>query len=81
MDGPEVVTRDEFWRLQSAVDALTASQTQHNERIMRLEKKTDDGRSSKGLWGSSSPFPSAVNSSQSGKQLSQHLCCVQLTSV
>ena len=74
MDERELVTREEIWRLQSAVDALTATQTQHNDRIMRIEKKTEDGRSSKGLWGSSSPFPSALNSTQSGETSSYVLC-------
>lgn len=74
MDERELVTREEIWRLQSAVDALTTTQTQHNERIMRIEKKTEDGRSSKGLWGSSSPFPSALNSTLSGENSSYVLC-------
>lgn len=67
MDGPSssFATREEFWRLQSTIDALSATQQQHAERIMRIEKKGEDGVKSKSLWGPSSPFPSGLSSSHS----------------
>lgn len=58
-------TREEFWRLQSTIDALSATQQQHAERIMRIEKKGEDGVKPKSLWGASSPFPSGLSSSHS----------------
>lgn len=67
MDGNSFATREDIWRLQSAIDGLSATQTQYGERIMRIEKKLDDGGKSKSLWGPSSPFPSGLSSSQTGK--------------
>lgn len=67
MDGNSLATREDIWRLQSAIDGLSGIQTQHGERIMRIEKKLDDGGKSKSLWGPSSPFPSGLSSSQTGE--------------
>ncbi|KAK5078801.1 hypothetical protein LTR64_002783 [Lithohypha guttulata] len=69
MDGGSFATREEIWRLQSAIDGLSTTQTQHAERIMRLEKRTEDGGRSKSLWGPSSPFPSGLSSSQTESTL------------
>lgn len=66
--GSSFATREEFWRLQSAIDGLSATQQQHAERIMRIEKKGEDGVKSKSLWGPSSPFPSGLSSSHTGKK-------------
>jgi len=71
MDGTSFATKEDFWRLQTAVNDLTTAQAQQGERIMRLEKKGEDGVKSKSLWGSSSPFPSALGSSHTGKYLLQ----------
>ena len=67
MDGTSFATRDDIWRLQSALDDLSATQIQQAERIMRIEKRSEEGGKSKGLWGPSSPFPSGLSSSQTGK--------------
>lgn len=65
--GSSFATREEFWRLQSAIDGLSATQQQHAERIMRVEKRGEDGGKSKSLWGPSSPFPSGLSSSHAGE--------------
>lgn len=69
MDGSGFATREEFWRLQSTLDGLSATQSQHAERIMRLEKKSEDGGRTKSLWGPSSPFPSGLNTSHTESTL------------
>lgn len=66
MDGSGLATKEDIWRLQSAIDGLSTTQSQQGERIMRLEKKDGDG-GKKSLWGPSSPFPSGLGSSQTGK--------------
>lgn len=69
MDGNSFATREDIWRLQSAIDGLSATQTQYGDRIMRIEKRLDDGGKSKSLWGPSSPFPSGLSSSQTESTL------------
>jgi hypothetical protein len=65
MDSREFATRDEVWRIQEALNDLSAVQALHSERIMRLEQKAPDGSRSRSLWGSASPFP--LGSSHQGK--------------
>lgn len=60
-------TKDDFWRLQEAVTELSATQAQHSDRIMRLEKRGDDNMRGRNAWGPSSPFPSVLGSSHHGK--------------
>ena len=53
-----LASRDDLWRLQETVSELTATQAQHNDRIMRLEKRREDELRGKNVWGPSmSPFP------------------------
>lgn len=66
MDGSTFATKEELWRLQSAVNDLATTQAQQAERIMRIEKKGEDGGKSKNLWGPSSPFPSGLGASHTG---------------
>lgn len=65
-------SRDDFWRLQEALNELSATQAQHSERIMRLEKRHEDGGKVRSVWGSSSPFPSALGSSHHGRRQNRH---------
>ena len=60
-------TRDEFWRLQEALTELSNTQSQHTERIMRLEKRLEDGPRPKNVWAPASPFPSILGGSHPGK--------------
>jgi hypothetical protein len=52
-----VARRDELWRLQEDIKDLFATQGQHSERIMRLEKRRDEDTRVKNVWGPVSPFP------------------------
>lgn len=61
-------TKDEVWRFQEALTELSNTQSQHTERIMRLEKRLDDGARPKGVWAPASPFPSILGGSHPGKQ-------------
>lgn len=66
MERQSLATKDEIWRIQDSLADLTTNQASHLERIMRLEKKAEDGARPKGLWGPSSPFPAALGSSNQG---------------
>ena len=66
MERQSFATKEEFWRLQDSLDELSATQGQHTDRIMRLEKKGDDGVKPKNVWGAASPFPSVLGSTHQG---------------
>lgn len=61
-----VATRDELWRLQEDIKDLFATQGQHSERIMRLEKRRDEDMRVKNVWGPVSPFPGSFGNAQQG---------------
>jgi hypothetical protein len=64
-----LATRDELWRLQEEIKDLFATQGQHSERIMRLEKRRDEDMRLKNVWGSSPQFPGSLgNSAHQGKK-------------
>jgi ubiquitin carboxyl-terminal hydrolase 4/11 len=67
MERSQVGSRDEFWRLQEVVSELTNTQAQHSDRIMRLEKRLDDGTRPRNVWTPASPFPSVLGGSHHGK--------------
>jgi hypothetical protein len=66
MERQSLATKDELWRIQDQLSDLSATQTQHLDRIMRLEKKLDDGTKPKNVWGSASPFPGVLGSTHQG---------------
>ena len=66
MERQSFATKEEIWRLQDSLADLSASQAQHLDRIMRLEKKSDDGSKPKNVWGPASPFPSGLGSALPG---------------
>ena len=66
MERQSFATKEELWRLQDSLEELSATQAQHTDRIMRLEKKGDDGVKSKTVWGPASPFPSVLGSTHQG---------------
>ncbi len=66
MERQSLATKEEFWRLQDSIAELSATQAQHSDRIMRLEKKADEGVKPKNVWGPSSPFPSVLGSTHQG---------------
>jgi hypothetical protein len=70
MDTQPFATREELWRLQETLGEFSATQAQHSERIMRLEKRRDDNVQVKNVWGPTSPFATVLGSSgQQGKPL------------
>ena len=66
MERQSFATKEEVWRLQDSLADLTAAQAQHLDRIMRLEKKADDGTKPKNVWGPASPFPGILGSTHQG---------------
>ena len=49
------------WSLQTDVVRIQQVQTEHSERIARLERRQDDDARMKSVWGNSSPFPSVLS--------------------
>lgn len=63
-------SRDEFWRLQEDIKAMYAKQTDHGERLARLERRQQDDSRQKNIWGPSSPFSGILgNSANEGMTL------------
>ena len=69
MERQPFATKDEFWRLQDTLTELSTTQTQHTDKIMRLEKRLDDSGRPRNVWTPASPFPSVLGSSQHGVSL------------
>ena len=64
---PQLASREDVWRLQNEMKNVYATQAEHADRLMRLERQHTDDSRMKPLWGSQSPFPSILNgSSQPG---------------
>ena len=63
----QVASREDVWRLQNEMKNVYATQAEHADRLMRLERQHTDDSRMKPLWGSQSPFPGILNgSSQQG---------------
>lgn len=60
----------DIWRYQSEMMRVQQTQAEHAERLLRLERRQDEDVRQKSIWGSSSPFPSALSggSLQQGEQ-------------
>ncbi|EON64497.1 hypothetical protein W97_03729 [Coniosporium apollinis CBS 100218] len=52
--------RDELWRIQSDMLRVHQTQSDHAERLSRLERRQEEDVRLKSVWGSSSPFPSVL---------------------
>lgn len=53
----------EIWKLQTDVAKMQQVQTDHHERIARIERRQEDDarmRSVSSVWGNSSPFPGVL---------------------
>lgn len=62
-------SNNDTWRMQTDVARIQQIQTEHAERIARLERRQDDDARMKSVWGNSSPFPSVLSGTpQQGKQ-------------
>jgi len=79
MEHQSYATKDEFWRLQEALNELSANQAQYSDRIMRLERRNDDSTRVRSVWGPASPFHGGLGSSQHGKTLEILICLDILT--
>lgn len=61
-------SKDDIWRVQQDLKALYETQAEHNERILRLERRREDDARMKSVWGPQSPFPGILSGgSQHGK--------------
>ncbi|KAL9626506.1 MAG: hypothetical protein Q9204_007248 [Flavoplaca sp. TL-2023a] len=65
---PQVASREDVWRLQNEMKNVYATQAEHADRLMRLERQHTDDSRMKPLWGSQSPFPSILNGSSQPDQ-------------
>ncbi|MCJ1358767.1 MAG: hypothetical protein MMC33_008767 [Icmadophila ericetorum] len=54
-------SRDDLWRLQSEMKAVSMTQAEHSERLARLERRQDEDARLKSVWGTSSPFPGILS--------------------
>jgi len=60
MDPRFVVNRDEFYDVQMDLRQVQATQSNHNERLQRLERRQQEDASIKSVW-SNSPFPTTLS--------------------
>lgn len=67
MEGHLPPTRDEFYHVQMDVKHVQAVQTNHADRILRLEKRQADDAALKSVW--NSPFPSVLGGTPQQGQL------------
>ena len=56
-----LASKDDLWRLQNEMKNVYATQAEHADRLMRLEQRADGDTRLKSVWGSQSPFASALN--------------------
>ena len=54
-------SKDDIWRLQADMNTFHATQSEHADRLLRLERRQDDDARMKSVWGQSSPFPSILS--------------------
>ncbi|TID15136.1 cysteine proteinase [Venturia nashicola] len=53
--------RDDVWRFQSDMLRVQQTQSDHGERLSRLERRQDEDARMKSVWGTSSPFPGVLS--------------------
>ncbi|KAL8783937.1 MAG: hypothetical protein Q9213_004267 [Squamulea squamosa] len=59
----QLASREDVWRLQNEMKNVYATQAEHADRLMRLERHHTDDSRMKSVWGGQSPFPSILNGS------------------
>lgn len=57
----ELASRDDIWRLQNEMKNVYATQAEHADRLMRLERRHEDDVRIKSAWGGQSPFPTTLS--------------------
>jgi ubiquitin carboxyl-terminal hydrolase 4/11/15 len=55
------VAREDIWRLFAEMKHISAVQLEHNERLLRLERRQDDDARMRMAWNTSSPFPGVLS--------------------
>jgi hypothetical protein len=61
MDSQFAATRDDLYHMQLDIKHVQAVQTNHADRLLRLEKRQADDAALKSVWGTGSPFPSVLS--------------------
>lgn len=59
----QLASREDVWRLQNDMKNVYATQAEHADRLMRLERQHAEDSRMKSVWGGQSPFPSILNGS------------------
>jgi ubiquitin carboxyl-terminal hydrolase 4/11/15 len=53
--------RDDIWHFQTDMLRVQQTQTDHAERLARLERRQEEDARMKSVWRTSSPFPSVLS--------------------
>ncbi|MCJ1392657.1 hypothetical protein MMC18_005527 [Xylographa bjoerkii] len=53
-------SRDDLWQLQNEMKSVYVTQSEHSDRLVRLERRQEEDTRMKSVWGTSSPFPSIL---------------------
>jgi len=61
MDSQYLATREDLYHVQMDVKHVQSVQTNHSDRISRLERRQADDAALKSVWGTSSPFPGILS--------------------
>lgn len=61
MEGQYLTSREDLYQLQMEVKHVQSIQTNHADRLLRLEKRQADDAALKSVW--NSPFPSVMGGS------------------
>lgn len=62
--------QNDIWRFQADMLRLQQTQTDHAERLLRLERRQEEDARVKSVWGASSPFPGVLSGTpQYGEKL------------
>ena len=59
-------SNNDTWRLQTDVARIQQVQTEHSDRIARLERRQEEDARVKSVWGNQSPFPSVLSGGAGG---------------
>jgi hypothetical protein len=75
MDPQFIATREDLQNVVMEVKHVQAVQSNHADRLMRLEKRQADDAALKSVWGTGSPFPSILSGTpqQGMAQIESHI--------
>lgn len=75
-------SRDELWHLQNDMKSVYSIQSEHADRLSRMERKLEEDNRVKSVWGTSSPFPSALGGTpQNGVSNRFTVYCLQVANL